>query len=187
MTILDKANWGAMTKKKCASVVAIGALVLLAAHGGPITVSALAQDSAVRVPESDSPVDSPGSGGGGGPDQAGAPVVRPDDHQEPPPARWNSVASAIWKVRGQVHVAIGYSGIRESPDDARERATDACRSAGGQGCKTVGAWNSGCVYITTGRTTNRAGWSSGPTLADALSKCRGSGFTCKPPIGGCID
>jgi hypothetical protein len=104
-----------------------------------------------------------------------------------PPERWNSVASAIWRVRGRVRVAIGYSGTRSSSEDARSSAIDACKNAGGSGCKALGAWNSGCVYITTGHATSRAGWASGATIDAALKKCRGDGFTCKTPIGGCVD
>jgi len=101
--------------------------------------------------------------------------------------RWNSVASAIWRVRGRVRVAIGYSGTRSSAEDARASALDACVKAGGSGCKALGAWNSGCVYITTGHAVSRAGWASGATVEAALKKCRGDGFTCKTPIGGCVD
>ena len=70
---------------------------------------------------------------------------------------------------------------------ARSNAIDACVKAGGSGCKALGAWNAGCVYITTGHAVSRAGWSSGATIEAALKKCRGDGFTCKPPIGGCVD
>ncbi len=104
-----------------------------------------------------------------------------------PPTRWNSVAASIWKVSGRVHVAIGYSGTRSSADDARSSAVQACRDAGGKTCKATGAWNSGCVYITTGSAVNRAGWGSGDTVEQALSKCRGQGLKCKQPIGGCLN
>jgi hypothetical protein len=86
-----------------------------------------------------------------------------------------------------VHVAIGYSGVRQTADDARASALDACRSAGGQDCKPIGAWNSGCLYITTGTSSNRAGWGSGASIDAALKKCRAYGFSCKKPIGGCVD
>jgi len=90
-------------------------------------------------------------------------------------------------VRGRVRVAIGYSGTRASADDARSSAIDACKEAGGSGCKALGAWNAGCVYITTGHAASRAGWASGATSEAAMTKCRGNGFTCKTPIGGCVD
>jgi hypothetical protein len=111
----------------------------------------------------------------------------PEAQPTPPPERWNSVASAIWRVRGRVHVAIGYSGTTSSAEAARSNALEACKNAGGSGCKALGAWNAGCVYITTGHATNRAGWASGATIEAATKKCRGDGFTCKPPIGGCVD
>jgi hypothetical protein len=101
--------------------------------------------------------------------------------------RWNSAAAAIWHVRGQVKVAIGYSGTRSSADDAKASAIEACKSAGGQGCKAIGAWNAGCLYITTGHSAKRAGWASGASSDAATKKCQGDGFTCKPPIGGCLD
>ncbi len=137
--------------------------------------------------------EAPGAGGGGRAAPAQnepAPTPRPSPQEEPPtPAapHWNSVASAIWRVRGRVRVAIGYSGTRSSAEDARASALEACQKAGGSGCKALGAWNAGCVYITTGHAVNRAGWASGATSEAALSKCRGDGFTCKPPIGGCVD
>ncbi len=105
----------------------------------------------------------------------------------PPEKRWNAIASSIWRIRGRVHVAIGYSGTRSTEDEARNSAVQACRDGGGTTCKSTGAWNYGCVYITTGHTTNRAGWASGDTIDAALKRCRGNGFTCKEPIGGCVD
>jgi tetratricopeptide (TPR) repeat protein len=105
----------------------------------------------------------------------------------PPPKPWNSVAAAIWKVQGKAHVAIGYSGTRPTQQAARNEAEAACRRAGGQGCVVKGAWNFGCVYITTGNATNRAGWGSGGTIADAMRKCQEQGLTCKQPIGGCVE
>jgi hypothetical protein len=137
---------------------------------------------------SDRPGGAPGAGLGGRSTPA-EPEPPPVMRDEPPaaPERWNSAAAAIWHVRGRVRVAIGYSGIRSSADDARSSALEACQKAGGSGCKAVGAWNAGCLYITTGHTANRAGWASGATTDAALKKCRGDGFTCKPPIGGCLD
>jgi len=131
-------------------------------------------------------------GGGVGRGEAPArsepsPAPSPREERPAPPTRWNAVASAIWHVRGRVRVAIGYSGTRSSADDARSSAIDACKEAGGSGCKALGAWNAGCVYITTGHAASRAGWASGATSEAALTKCRGNGFTCKTPIGGCVD
>ena len=119
-----------------------------------------------------------------------APRSSPSDERvnaPPPVEHWNSAAAAIWRVRGQVHVAIGYSGVQSSADEARASALKACRNAGGSGCKAIGAWNNGCLYITTGRSSNRAGWGSGGDVDTALKKCRAYGFTCKQPIGGCVE
>lgn len=101
--------------------------------------------------------------------------------------RWNSAAAAIWHVGTRIRVAIGYSGTRSSAEEARLSAATACANAGGRGCKALGAWNAGCLYITTGHSSNRAGWASGASSDAAMSKCRGDGFTCKQPIGGCLD
>jgi uncharacterized protein DUF4189 len=160
-------------------VIAIAAAVALASPVG----EALAQGKGMD--------DTPGGGGGGreAPAQS-EPTPSPSPREErpaPPADRWNSVASAIWHVRGRVRVAIGYSGARASADDAKSIAINACKDAGGSGCKALGAWNSGCVYITTGHTGTRAGWASGATSEAATAKCRGNGFTCKTPIGGCVD
>jgi tetratricopeptide (TPR) repeat protein len=105
----------------------------------------------------------------------------------PPEKQWNAIASSVWHVHGRVRVAIGYSGVKSSEEDARTSAIDACRGAGGPTCKSTGAWNFGCVYITTGHTTNRAGWASGDSVEAALQRCRSNGFTCKQPIGGCVE
>ncbi len=157
------------------------------------TPSAAPSDTPNAAP-SDTPSDRPGGAGLGGRSTPSEAEPAPPPHDEPPPPppppppeRWNSAAAAIWHVRGRVRVAIGYSGIRSSADDARASAIEACQKAGGQGCKAIGAWNAGCLYITTGHTTNRAGWASGASSDAATKKCRSDGFTCKPPIGGCVD
>lgn len=85
-----------------------------------------------------------------------------------------------------MHVAIGYSGVQPTEDEARDAAVQACKDAGGTTCKSEGAWNYGCVYITTGSAVNRAGWASGDTVDAATKRCRSDGFTCKQPIGGCV-
>jgi tetratricopeptide (TPR) repeat protein len=115
------------------------------------------------------------------------PAPAPPAPPAPPPKPWNAIASSLWKVKGRVHVAIGYSGTRPTEEEARESAVDACKDAGGTTCKSTGAWNFGCVYITTGSATRRAGWASGNSLDAALAKCRDDGFTCKQPIGGCVE
>lgn len=117
--------------------------------------------------------------------QAAAPPPPPPP--PPPEKRWNAIASSVWRVHGRVHVAIGYSGTRSTEEDARTSAIQACRDAGGTTCKSTGAWDFGCVYITTGHTTNRAGWASGDTEEAASQRCRNNGFVCKKPIGGCVE
>jgi hypothetical protein len=99
---------------------------------------------------------------------------------------WNSVAGGITKIRGVPHVAIGYSGLRTSPEEAKESAVGACRQSG-DNCKAVGAWDEGCVYITVGSRSRGAGWSSASTVEETTRKCRSNGYTCKAPIGGCVD
>jgi tetratricopeptide (TPR) repeat protein len=117
--------------------------------------------------------------------QAAAPPASPP---MPPTAKpWNAIASSTWRMHGRVHVAVGYSGTKSTEEDARSSAVQACRDAGGTTCKSTGAWNYGCVYITTGHTTNRAGWGSGDSVDAALRRCRDNGFTCKQPIGGCVE
>ena len=184
-------------------VIAIAALIALAFPATSALAQGKGSEGTPSAPPSDAPSDVPSTtpssrpggasgampGGGGGrstPPQAEPPPVARD---EPPveAERWNSAAAAIWHVRGQVKVAIGYSGTRSSSDDAKASAIEACKSAGGQGCKAIGAWNAGCLYITTGHTAKRAGWASGATSDAATKKCKGDGFTCKPPIGGCLD
>jgi len=146
-------------------------------------------DQPTDTPNADTPnKDTPSqgtSGGRGSP--AEAPTPAPQHESAPVAEHWNSAAAAIWTRRGTSHVAVGYSGVRQSAEDARESALDACRNAGGQGCKTIGAWNTGCLYITTGRNSSRVGWGSGGSVEASLKKCRSYGFTCKPPIGGCVD
>lgn len=174
-------------------LAAIGIALMLAAP------SALAQGKdSVPPPQAEDP--NPVFNGGSGPRDVpanpptdlptnspmNAPSA-PSPQAAPPPEQWNSAAAAIWRVRGVVHVAIGYSGTQQSADDARTSAVKACQAAGGSGCKAIGAWNSGCLYITTGRSSNRAGWGSGGDVDTALKKCRAYGFTCKQPIGGCVN
>lgn len=143
-----------------------------AAHASPPSPGALAEVD--KLPKAVAP--------------APAPPPPPAAPPPPPPEKpWNAIASSIWRVHGRVHVAIGYSGTRSTENEARQSAVKACRDAGGTTCKSTGAWNYGCVYITTGHTTNRAGWASGDTMEAATKRCRGNGFTCKEPIGGCID
>jgi len=113
--------------------------------------------------------------------------IPPPAPPAPPPERWNAVAAGISKIRGGIaHVAIGYSGVRSSPEEAKRSAQNAC-SEMGSNCKPSNAWNSGCVYITTGVKGSTVKWASGDTVDAAVSRCRQSGYSCKAPIGGCVD
>jgi hypothetical protein len=103
-------------------------------------------------------------------------------------SKWIAVAATHWRDGGgTARSAIGYSGIRRSEDEAAASALDACNSAGGVGCKVLGAWDSSCIYITSGSSADKAGYGAGETAAQALSNCQGEGLVCKPPVGGCID
>jgi len=184
-----------MSTSKVSALIAMAAAVALAWPATEAQAQGKGSEGTPSVSPSDTPSarpsDRPGGAGAmpGGRETPAEPAPPPVVRDEPPapPERWNSAAAAIWHVRGRVRVAIGYSGIRSSADDARSSALEACRNAGGQGCKAIGAWNAGCLYITTGHTTNRAGWASGASSDAATKKCKGDGFTCKTPIGGCID
>ena len=88
---------------------------------------------------------------------------------------------------GRAFVAIGYSGLVPSAEEAKAIAEQKCREAGGTTCKAIGAWNYGCVYITVGSSTRGAGWAAGETVDDAMQRCRSMKYQCKPPIGGCVE
>ena len=181
--------------RTAALVLAIAAIIALAS---PARV-AFAQGKGVDTPSdqpSAQPSARPTDRPGGFPGSSGRDRDTPADTDSPaaPPnepaaraERWNSAAAAIWHTGGRVRVAIGYSGTTSSAESARSRAISACADAGGRGCKAIGAWNAGCLYITTGHTASRAGWASGDSSEAALKKCRGDGFTCKTPIGGCLE
>ncbi len=152
------------------------------------------------APEPDQPSASPGGAPPPPAPEPDQPSSTPGGTAPPPPpepgqststgggSTWNSIAAALYRVKGKVHVAIGYSGTQPSEQEAIDAAVQACKDAGGgSSCKSKGAWNSGCVYITTGSAVNRAGWASGETANSAVERCKGDGFTCKKPIGGCVD
>jgi hypothetical protein len=114
----------------------------------------------------------------------------PPPQAPPPPVRtttWNSVAGSTWNVKGRAMTAIGYSGLQPTPEAAKAEAERKCREAGGRDCKGKGPWNYGCVFITVGHNRSQAGWASGETSEAAMKRCQGMGFTCKPPIGGCVE
>src|SRR5438067_1003037 len=115
--------------KTSALLIAMTAAIALAApatnvlaqgKGVEDTPSARPSD-APSVRPSDRPGGAPGAGIGGRSTPAEPDTPPPVMRDEPPapPERWNSAAGAIWHVRGRVRVAIGYSGVRSSADDAR--------------------------------------------------------------------
>jgi tetratricopeptide (TPR) repeat protein len=118
---------------------------------------------------------------------AAPPSPPPPPAPPPPPPSWHAIAASIWKVRGIVQVAYGYSGTRANQEAANDSAVSACRGAGGPSCKPIVALSFGCLYITSGRNSRGAGWASGPSTEAAVSKCRSNGYTCKQPIGGCLN
>jgi len=183
--------------RTAALVFAIAALIALASPAREVFAQGKGVDTPSDTPAaqpSDRPNARPGGSSVGGrdtpsqstPAETDTPAAAPQNEPATPAERWNSAAAAIWHVGGRVRVAIGYSGTTSSAETARSRAVSACADAGGRGCKAIGAWNAGCLYITTGHTASRAGWASGDSSEAAMKKCRGDGFTCKPPIGGCL-
>ena len=105
----------------------------------------------------------------------------------PPPKYYNAVAAGTWLDRGKARVATGYSGLRSSSWEAEESAVEACRNASGRNCRSTGSWDSGCIYITVGSKRSQVGWVARTTVDETLRDCRAKGYTCKPPIGGCVD
>lgn len=106
-------------------------------------------------------------------------------------AEWNSVAAGIDEGSNRSWVGVGY-GEGATAEAARRAAMRKCRETGISSCKVIGAWNQGCVYVTTGTGksgTGVVGWGSGETRREAHEKCIDNGKleTCKDPIGGCVD
>lgn len=101
---------------------------------------------------------------------------------------WNSVAAGSWNdSNGNAHVSVGYARSIQR-DRAVRNALDQCRSGGGQGCVTVGAFDFGCYYVTTGKNERSVAWGTGATAQAALNQCSKNGrFRCSTPIGGCVD
>lgn len=107
----------------------------------------------------------------------------------PEPDRWNAVAFVIYRVNGRSRVAIGYSGIRSSPEEAKRSAKAACeRRSDGHYCKTSHANRTGCYYIQSGVNRGRVRWASAGTPEGAQRGCQAGGYRCDgSPIGGCIN
>jgi Domain of unknown function (DUF4189) len=87
------------------------------------------------------------------------------------------------------NVGVGYSGHRNSEQDAETTALAACRKQGrGVRCKEAHAVNVGCIYIVPGSRTGGVTWGRGATRDAALNECRRGGYTCNSNrvIGGCV-
>jgi Domain of unknown function (DUF4189) len=87
------------------------------------------------------------------------------------------------------HVGVGYSGRRNTRDEAEEAALRACRDNGrGVRCREPRATDSGCLYIVTGTRRGGVTWGRGGDRETALSECRRGGYTCNSNrvIGGCV-
>jgi hypothetical protein len=106
----------------------------------------------------------------------------------PAAEKWIAAGWANWKDGGgTAHAAVGYSGIRGSDSEASESAMEQCVSAGGVGCKIMGPYSDGCIFVTSGHSGGQASVGAGATEEIAIQNCQKEGSTCKPPIGGCID
>lgn len=103
---------------------------------------------------------------------------------------WNAIAAVVEKHDGGVRMSAGYAEAT-NPELAKKTAVQKCNETGIPGCKALGVWNIGCVYITTGteKTSNsvRGGYMAHSTREGAASKCRSKFTSCKPPIGGCVN
>lgn len=108
----------------------------------------------------------------------------------PPPAagnKWHAIARVVYRVRGNARVSVGYSGTMATPLEAEQAAKQRCESsADGNECDVGTAQNSGCLYITTGRTRRGVIETSGASIQEAYDRCVGAGYQCQQPIGGCL-
>jgi hypothetical protein len=132
-----------------------------------------------------------GSPARGEPEEDRSPEPRkPDAGEAPgrPSSRWIAVARASWRdEKGVAHAAGAFSGIMSSREEAIEKAMSGCRAQGAEGCTLAGPYDTGCLYITVG--SNAAGSHGGiaETAEEAMRICSEGGFTCRKPVGGCIE
>lgn len=87
------------------------------------------------------------------------------------------------------HVGVGFSGQRNSRQDAENGALAACRKFGrGVRCREAHAVNVGCLYIVPGARSGGVTWGRGATRDAALSECRRGGYNCRSDriLGGCV-
>ncbi len=103
-------------------------------------------------------------------------------------SRWIAVANASWRdEKGTAHAAGAFSGLTSSREEAIEKALRGCQAQGAKGCTLSGPYDSGCIYITVG--SNAAGSHGGiaETADEAMRICTEGGFSCRKPVGGCIE
>jgi hypothetical protein len=103
---------------------------------------------------------------------------------------WGALACGLWRnASGVAQVAVGSAIDHGSEREAVEAALAQCRGAGGRDCQIEGggAFNHGCAFISAARDNNGMVWcTSEPTREAVLAKCRATGRSCEPPIGGCL-
>ena len=114
----------------------------------------------------------------------------PPPRQNTEPVRqrqWGAIACAVWRDgNGQAHVAVGSAIGYSTEQEAISLAQSQCKGRGGRKCDAE-SFNNGCGYIAVGNARGRVGCQSGTTIDRATSKCRAQGYTCKTPIGGCVN
>src|ERR1700756_5756024 len=113
-----------------AVAAAISLVALLALGPAPALAGGKSLQPPTNQPSTPTaPSSPPGMGGGrsAGTDTPSSSPSRPAEQRAAPApvVHWNSAASAIWRVHGRVHVAIGYSGARSDADGARASAIEA--------------------------------------------------------------
>lgn len=101
---------------------------------------------------------------------------------------WIDLAAAAWNAPdGSAKVAAGYSGVQPTGAAATQAAMQNCQSGGGQGCKNLGPFNAGCAFIIWGSdSAGDVAWWAEATSDATLTDCKKAGYTCQPPIGGCV-
>jgi hypothetical protein len=100
--------------------------------------------------------------------------------------RWGAIAVGFWRDQnGTNRVAAGTAVKQTTEQDAINAALGACRSSGGQNCRVVGGAVTGCGYIAVGRKGSRVRYGTGELPGAASAQCRGGGFQCDAPVGGC--
>ncbi|MDA9432953.1 hypothetical protein XH88_14395 [Bradyrhizobium sp. CCBAU 51627] len=111
-----------------------------------------------------------------------------DTAGSPSSETWNAVAHVIYRVRGSVRVAIGYSGPQPSAIEAQRAAKRSCeQNSDTRECDVSQASNQGCYFIIIGRKRGNVTWVSGASSDQVYEKCSNQGYSCRSPIGGCVD